>query len=93
MPTPDTAVTDKIALRKAVRRQRMALTPTYRAQAMRAVARHASRLLRRGRRIGGYLAAGSELDVEILLSTLCSVVPAYGCRKFRPVAAACGSRA
>ncbi|WP_159874573.1 5-formyltetrahydrofolate cyclo-ligase [Aquitalea denitrificans] len=69
MPTPDTAFTDKIALRKAIRRQRMALTPTYRAQAMRAVARHASRLLQRGRRIGGYLAAGSELDVEILLST------------------------
>ncbi|NWK77919.1 5-formyltetrahydrofolate cyclo-ligase [Aquitalea sp. LB_tupeE] len=69
MPTPDTAVTDKIALRKTVRRQRMALTPAYRAQAMRAVARHANRLLRRGRRIGGYLAAGSELDVEILLST------------------------
>ncbi|WP_199052200.1 5-formyltetrahydrofolate cyclo-ligase [Aquitalea sp. ASV15] len=68
--TPSTsAATDKISLRKSIRRQRMALSPAYRAQAMRAVARHAGRLLRRGKRIGGYLAAGSELDVEILLST------------------------
>ncbi|MBV8679690.1 MAG: 5-formyltetrahydrofolate cyclo-ligase [Aquitalea sp.] len=69
MTNSNRAVSDKIALRKTIRRQRMALPPAYRAQAMRAVARHASRLLRRGQRIGGYLAAGSELDIEILLST------------------------
>jgi len=69
MPIPDTAVSDKISLRKTIRRQRMALSPAYRAQAMRSTARHASRLLARGKRIGAYLAAGSELDIEILLST------------------------
>lgn len=35
---------------------------------MRAIARHASRLLKRGKRVGAYLAAGSELDLEILMS-------------------------
>ncbi|RQO72781.1 5-formyltetrahydrofolate cyclo-ligase [Aquitalea sp. FJL05] len=69
MTPSSSAATDKITLRKNIRRQRMALSPACRAQAMRAVARHAGRLLRRGKRIGGYLAAGSELDIEILLST------------------------
>lgn len=69
MTPSSSAATDKITLRKNIRRQRMALSPAYRAQAMRAVACHAGRLLRRGKRIGGYLAAGSELDIEILLST------------------------
>ncbi|MBA4707435.1 5-formyltetrahydrofolate cyclo-ligase [Aquitalea aquatica] len=69
MTPSSSAATDKVTLRKNIRRQRMALSPAYRAEAMRAVARHAGRLLRRGKRIGGYLAAGSELDIEILLST------------------------
>ncbi len=46
----------------------MALPAAYRAAAMRDIARHASRLLRRGKRIGGYLAAGSELDLFVLLN-------------------------
>ncbi|OHX12393.1 5-formyltetrahydrofolate cyclo-ligase [Chromobacterium sphagni] len=59
---------DKPALRRELRRARMALTPAYRAAATQAIARHASRLLRRGKRIGGYLAAGSELDLAALLN-------------------------
>lgn len=59
---------DKQALRRQIRRARMALPPAVRAEAARAIARHASRLLRRGKRIGGYLAAGSELDLSELLN-------------------------
>lgn len=62
-------VADKQALRRQVRRARMALTPQQRAAAMRAVTRHASRFLRRSKRIGAYLAAGSELDLDVLIST------------------------
>ncbi|MBN3004064.1 5-formyltetrahydrofolate cyclo-ligase [Chromobacterium alkanivorans] len=59
---------DKPALRRRIRRARQALSPRYRLQAMQAIARHASRLLKRGKRVGAYLAAGSELDLEILMS-------------------------
>jgi 5-formyltetrahydrofolate cyclo-ligase len=62
--TPD----DKHALRRTIRRARMALPKAYRLAAAQAVARHARRFLARGRRIGGYLAAGSELDLEPLMS-------------------------
>ena len=60
--------TDKPALRRQLRRVRMALPPAYRAAAAQAIARHASRLLKRGKRVGGYLAAGSELDLAALLN-------------------------
>jgi 5-formyltetrahydrofolate cyclo-ligase len=59
---------DKQALRRQLRRARMGLPPAYRAAAAHAIARHASRLLGRGKRIGGYLAAGSELDLAELLN-------------------------
>ncbi|POZ61280.1 5-formyltetrahydrofolate cyclo-ligase [Chromobacterium alticapitis] len=59
---------DKPALRRSIRRARMALSPAYRAAAARAIVRHAARLLRRGKRVGGYLAAGSELDLSELLN-------------------------
>ena len=59
---------DKPALRRRIRRARQALSRGYRLDAMRAIARHASRLLKRGKRVGAYLAAGSELDLEILMS-------------------------
>ncbi|WP_261174457.1 5-formyltetrahydrofolate cyclo-ligase [Chromobacterium amazonense] len=70
MTSSTTAMTfiDKQALRRRIRRARMALPPAYRAAAARAIARHASRLLQRGKRIGGYLAAGSELDLSELLN-------------------------
>ncbi|WP_174875046.1 5-formyltetrahydrofolate cyclo-ligase [Vogesella oryzae] len=68
--TTNHPVADKQALRRQVRRARMALTPQQRAAAMRAVARYASRFLRRGKRIGAYLAAGSELDLDVLISTV-----------------------
>ncbi|SCK12002.1 5-formyltetrahydrofolate cyclo-ligase [Vogesella sp. LIG4] len=67
--TENTTVIDKQALRRQVRRARMSLSPQQRAAAMRLVVRHASRFLRRGKRIGAYLAAGSELDLEELIST------------------------
>lgn len=59
---------DKHALRRAIRRARMGLPPAYRLAAAQAVARHARRFLARGRRVGGYLATGSELDLEPLMS-------------------------
>ncbi|KMN35322.1 5-formyltetrahydrofolate cyclo-ligase [Chromobacterium sp. LK1] len=59
---------DKPALRRRIRCARQALSHDYRLDAMRAIARHASRLLKRGKRVGAYLAAGSELDLEILMS-------------------------
>ncbi|AXE29631.1 5-formyltetrahydrofolate cyclo-ligase [Chromobacterium phragmitis] len=59
---------DKPALRRQLRRARMALPAACRAAAARAIARHASRLLKRGKRIGGYLAAGSELDLAELMN-------------------------
>ena len=57
---------DKAQLRKTLRRARMALPRAYRQQAARAIARHASRLLRRGKHLGAYIAAGSELDRKVL---------------------------
>ncbi|MCD5360662.1 5-formyltetrahydrofolate cyclo-ligase [Chromobacterium aquaticum] len=59
---------DKPALRRRIRCARQALSRDYRLDAMRAIARHASRLLKRGKRVGAYLAAGSELDLEVLMS-------------------------
>ncbi|KJH68806.1 5-formyltetrahydrofolate cyclo-ligase [Chromobacterium violaceum] len=59
---------DKPALRRQLRRARMALPPACRAAAARAIARHASRLLKRGKRVGGYLAAGSELDLAEVMN-------------------------
>ncbi|OQS41396.1 5-formyltetrahydrofolate cyclo-ligase [Chromobacterium haemolyticum] len=64
----DPVFLDKPALRRRIRRARQTLSPGYRLQAMRAIARHASRLLKRGKRVGAYLAAGSELDLEVLMS-------------------------
>jgi len=60
--------TDKFALRRELRRARARLAPGYRHAAARAVARHAARLTGCGRRIGAYLAAGTELDLEPLMS-------------------------
>ncbi|MXR36384.1 5-formyltetrahydrofolate cyclo-ligase [Craterilacuibacter sinensis] len=61
-------VHDKQLLRRELRRRRMAVSRVERGRAALAVLRHASRLLGRGKRIGGYLAAGSELDLEPLMS-------------------------
>ncbi len=61
-------VHNKQLLRRELRRRRMAVSRAERGRAALAVLRHASRLLGRGKRIGGYLAAGSELDLEPLMS-------------------------
>lgn len=59
---------DKQALRRQLRRARMAKPRAERLAAAAALARHGARLAGRGRRIGGYLAAGSEIDLEPLMS-------------------------
>lgn len=70
MSAPSSVIpADKVALRRVIRRARMALPARYRQHAQHQVARHASRLLARGKRIGAYLATGSELDLEPLLSS------------------------
>lgn len=59
---------DKTQLRRAVRNARKALSARARARAERRIACLAARFVKRGKRIGGYLASGSELDIEALLS-------------------------
>ncbi|WP_215796448.1 5-formyltetrahydrofolate cyclo-ligase [Paludibacterium paludis] len=58
---------DKVRLRRELRRRRKALTRDERRRAETALVRHAMRLVRRNKRIGAYLAAGSELDLAPLI--------------------------
>lgn len=58
---------DKAILRCELRRRRAALTLTQRLRAQAALARHARPLLRRGTRIGAYMALGSELSLAPLI--------------------------
>lgn len=67
-PPPDSPIEDKLALRRAIRRARLALPRAERQRAERRIACLAARFIRRGKRVGGYLASGSELDIEQLLS-------------------------
>jgi 5-formyltetrahydrofolate cyclo-ligase len=62
------ALPDKTALRRVIRRARKAMAPAERRCAEARIAALAARFVRRGKRIGGYLAAGSELDISALLS-------------------------
>jgi 5-formyltetrahydrofolate cyclo-ligase len=85
---PSVSVDDKRALRRQVRRARLAMSHEVRRRAERRVAALAARFLRHGKRIGGYLASGSELDIEALLSralyrgaqVFLPVVPKHGRR-------------
>ncbi|CUA82033.1 MULTISPECIES: 5-formyltetrahydrofolate cyclo-ligase [Gulbenkiania] len=79
---------DKASLRRTLRRRRMALTAAERRRAALAVARHARRFIGRGRRLGAYLACGSELDLEPLMSEALF----RGARLFLPVIPARGRR-
>ncbi len=65
---------DREALRRAGRRARKHLSMRYRAYAAHRAAIHASLLARRmqARRIGAYIAYGSELDTQPLLTALCA---------------------
>lgn len=74
-------IDEKLALRRVVRRARMALPRRERQHAEQRVASFAARFLKRGKRIGGYLASGSELDIEPLLSKALQ----HGARIFLPV--------
>ena len=58
---------DKAALRRQLRRQRMAITPAQRRLAQAQVTRLLKPLLRQGKNIGMYLASGSELDIAAIL--------------------------
>ena len=71
-------MTDKAALRRALRRKRAALPKAQRQAAERAFARHAGRLIKRGQRVALYLAAGSELSLAPLIAhTLARGIPVY----------------
>jgi 5-formyltetrahydrofolate cyclo-ligase len=59
---------DKQALRRAVRRARIGLSHSDRTRAQQQITRQAARFIKSGKRIGGYLASGSELDLTPLLS-------------------------
>ncbi|MBV8656920.1 MAG: 5-formyltetrahydrofolate cyclo-ligase [Burkholderiales bacterium] len=59
---------DKAALRRELRKKRTALSPAARQSAEQQCARRAMRLLRRGQRVGMYLAAGSELSLQPLIA-------------------------
>lgn len=59
---------DKTVLRRAARNARKVLPADVRTRAERRIACLAARFVKRGKRIGGYLASGSELDIEALLS-------------------------
>ena len=58
----------KQQLRRQIRQARKALTREQRHAASFAIARHASPLIRRGKRFSAYWAAGSELDMSVLIS-------------------------
>lgn len=60
-------VNDKIVLRRELRRLRAELSPAYRDAAAHALVRFARRWIRRGKRIGAYVATGSELNLEPLM--------------------------
>lgn len=66
--TQSTEPTDKQRLRRALRRVRKAMPSAERRRAEARIAALAARFVRRGKRIGGYLASGSELDISPLLS-------------------------
>lgn len=79
---------DKAALRRQLRRRRIAITPSQRRQAERRVAARLLRsgLLHAGLRVGVYLAAGSELSLDAFIAVaqrqrvqcFAPVVPARG---------------
>lgn len=71
----------KSALRRQIRHARKSLSLAERRRAERAVSRHARVLLRPGRRIGAYIATGSELDVLPLIERALS----HRCRIALPV--------
>ena len=69
MIDPQLLLEEKLALRRVVRRARVALSHGARQRAERRVACFAARFVKNRKRIGGYLASGSELDTEPLLCT------------------------
>lgn len=64
---PELIIVDKPTLRRRMRLLRQDLSSHYRLNAMRAITHHASRLLKRDKRVGVYMAAGSELNLAGLM--------------------------
>jgi 5-formyltetrahydrofolate cyclo-ligase len=77
---PDQSL-EKNQLRRAVRNVRKSLPRSRRLRAERRVACLALRFLKRGKRIGCYLASGSEFDLALLIQR----AVARGCQVFLPV--------
>lgn len=79
---------DKVSLRRQLRQARLSLSPHQRRRAERRVACHAKPFLKRGKRIGGYVAAGSELALSLVVKraliqhalVFLPVIPARGRR-------------
>lgn len=59
---------DKACLRRDIRQARKAISAMQRRAAEHAIARHGKRFLRPGRRIGAYIATGSELSLDALIT-------------------------
>ncbi len=78
--TQPNPVQQKQALRQSLRLARKSLNPAARQAATAAVRRHLLPLLKKGRRIGVYLAVGSELDLGSLIKT----AQARGCQVYAP---------
>lgn len=75
-----TLASDKASLRRAIRAARKAVPPARRRQAEQAISRHARCFFRPGRRIGAYIATGSELALDALIGRALG----HGCRVALP---------
>ena len=71
---------EKAALRRQLRRQRMAISPSKRRLAQAQVVRLLKPLMRRGKNIGLYLASGSELNISAILQDAAT----HGCHLHTP---------
>ncbi|MBP6115650.1 MAG: 5-formyltetrahydrofolate cyclo-ligase [Neisseriaceae bacterium] len=80
MAPPTDLIQQKKALRQALRLARKNLSPEARRAAEAAVRRQLLPLLKKGRRIGVYLAVGSELNLSQLIDT----AQARGCPLYAP---------
>ncbi|MDC7702283.1 5-formyltetrahydrofolate cyclo-ligase [Vogesella indigofera] len=74
------AAADKARLRREIRQARKAIPAAQRHHAEQAISRHARRFFRHGRRIGAYVATGSELGLDALMARAL----AHGCRVSLP---------
>ena len=67
-PMTSSAAADKARLRREIRQARKAIPAAQRHHAEKAISYHARRFFRHGRRIGAYVATGSELGLDALMA-------------------------